>query len=141
MSSVPEEYGVTKTYEWYKAQGICPKCRRNKIEDGKSCCRACLDKINDRQKKRIREGVIKKRYWDRRNKGVCVVCGRPLCIGSNTRCGYHQAQADRYNGKKRDPELYTAVDGTPLNMGISHRESRECDGDCFNCKFEDCIRA
>lgn len=134
---------VTKTYEWYKAQGICPKCRRNKGENGKTLCRECLNKANERQKIKIRNGDTKRRYWERRKKNVCVVCGRPLCIGSKTRCGYHQAQEDGYNGRTRDPSQYVSVDGTPLSGELSNyykRSKLRCDGDCFNCKYEDCIK-
>ena len=136
---------LTKTYYWYKSQGICPKCRTRPVEEGKSCCRECLDRINEHQKKRIKEGVGRMRYRERRNRNVCVVCGRTLCRCSKTRCGYHQMQEDAYNRKTRDPDDYIGIDGSapaiPAEFSKNNPRKPVCNGDCFNCKFEDCIKA
>lgn len=32
-----------ETRDWYKARGICVKCRKEKAAEGHTMCRACLD--------------------------------------------------------------------------------------------------
>lgn len=126
-------------YYWYKAHNICPKCRERPPEPGKSMCRNCLDRSNAKQKKRVKMGYGKKRYWEFRNKGVCVVCGEPVCISSGIYCGRHLLQRDNVSGRTRPIEDYTGTDGTKLIVSDKPIEAI-CNEDCFNCKYEDCIR-
>lgn len=79
------------------AQGICPRCGKNKLAYGRKMCRECLDRANAIQKSRKpkidKEKYNRQRrelYRKRKESGVCTVCGDPLYKGySNVFCEYH----------------------------------------------------
>ena len=70
---------------------------------------------------------------------MCVVCGETLCVSSKIYCGKHLLQSDNVHGKTRPIEAYASIDGTQLIVSDKPIESI-CNEDCFNCKYEDCIR-
>lgn len=126
-------------YYWYKEHNICPKCRERPPEPGKSMCRECLNKANAKQKIRVKNGCNRKRYWKYKSHGLCVVCGGTLCVSSGIYCGWHMFQRDKIQGKIKPMDFYTGTDGTPLTVS-GKRTENICNEDCFNCKYEDCIK-
>lgn len=61
----------------YVSQGICYKCRKNPVEDGKTKCRECLD---DDIKKH------KKRYYSLKSEKLCVSCGKNVAEKGKVKC-------------------------------------------------------
>lgn len=65
-----------------KAKGMCGKCGKQPPIPGKTLCVECLDgmKFSQRKYRAVhREEIMKRtseRYWERRNAGLCVTCGR-----------------------------------------------------------------
>lgn len=76
-------------YYWYKEHGICPMCRTNEAEDGKTLCYECLAKqrvrnakvdkeyYNEYQRKYQRVHK-KKQYYERKAQGLCTRCGKAV---------------------------------------------------------------
>lgn len=77
----------TEIRKWYREQGFCPKCKKNKLMgDEKTCveCRAAdanlHQKIRDNNTKAYNAHMAtyhKSLYDKRKEQGLCPVCGKP----------------------------------------------------------------
>lgn len=68
-----------ETYDWYKSNGICTHCRHEKAVDGKTLCLVCLMENRKYRSKKDKSKTAesdKLKYQTRKDKGVCVVCGK-----------------------------------------------------------------
>lgn len=85
-------------YEWLKAHNICVSCRSAEATRGVKCDE-CADKDLDRRHKRLdsmsdaekmalkekNKAYLQKRYAERREKGLCAECGKPI-YKNHSRC-------------------------------------------------------
>ena len=67
--------------EWYKSQGICPRCAQRWCKPGYVHCETCLAQMRAAKKRRDPTGVDKKAYDRGRREtliaqGLCPVCGK-----------------------------------------------------------------
>jgi len=84
-------------YLWYKSMGICPQCGTNKAAPHRVRCEECLLK-NAESSEKQREGkpgtIRKQRHRSylknlrniRKENGLCVWCGKPICSSSTVFC-------------------------------------------------------
>lgn len=66
-------------YLFFKEQGICTHCRKNKAESGKTLCLECLIQNRTYKKKYNPDKqrlIDKKKREERKAMGLCVNCGR-----------------------------------------------------------------
>jgi hypothetical protein len=66
-----------KNYQKWQAQGICPRCRKSPLVEGKSRCVKCLDDASSR---------MTKIYVARREAGLCAACGESVEPGTRCPC-------------------------------------------------------
>lgn len=85
-------------YEWLKAHKICVTCRSDTATRGTQCD-LCADKDLERKEKRLaamtleekqalrekNKEYLRKRYAERKEKGLCYVCGKPV-YKNHSRC-------------------------------------------------------
>lgn len=91
-----------KDREWYKDNGICTKCRRHLVMEGKTICINCslADSLSFSRRKytRKRVAIKKPKLW--MMQGLCYQCGAPVMPGRK-QCEKHylisKAQADKIN--------------------------------------------
>lgn len=99
----------TSDYQFYKARGICPACKKKKPEPGRAICADCAEyqrkyvanlsperAMERRAKKRENS---KQRYNRRKAAGLCVDCGKPVYNGG-VRCYEHYLR-NRRLGRER----------------------------------------
>lgn len=93
-------------YNWYKAKGICPKCKTAWAEPGRVYCRPCLDvKLAKTMKygSEYNAQKCKERRERLKEKGLCVRCGKPavknrvLC----SKCAQKNAEAQQVRKMKK----------------------------------------
>lgn len=96
-------------YHWYKAAGICPKCKSAPVTKGRSACPNCLDAEAERQRRRrdFATDAEKKAMCDkasatkaalyqrRKEQGLCVACGKRKAQDRRVRCGICLAKERR----------------------------------------------
>lgn len=107
-----------KDYDFYKSNGICPRCRVKNAFYNHVYCEDCLEKIalanikfRDPKAKeysmRYRDRN-KKRYEERKKNGLCVRCGKPATNG--TLCAYHyykrKEQRKKYSSGRERGEAF-----------------------------------
>lgn len=127
-------------YEWYKAHGICTECRKEKAFGNKTLCAGCIEKKTLENIKRYSENredmlrkikkAYKKRYSERKARGICVNCGKReaetgkvLCTRCNTakkqkRLEYYYKKLCDENTVKRSDRVSLGlcfICGKPLN--------------------------
>lgn len=64
-------------YEWYKANGICCHCRKERAIKGKTLCLVCNMDNNERDRNRKRvwnPERDKQRYEECKKNGICTTC-------------------------------------------------------------------
>ena len=109
-------------YEWFKAHGICVRCRKAKARSGRTTCAACAAQNTERTLRYFKEMTTERRkeYSQRATEkqrerrdaryaaGLCVICGkRPprdncrtctLCsskqTGARQRCRQRKAEIE-----------------------------------------------
>lgn len=101
--------------EFAKSIGICPRCRRNKLfGDEKYCpeCRAYKTEqvAKSRKKNPERHREVKRRSCnrlrqERREKGICIECGKRKAMFDGTRCEYCRAKTRNRRALKRIMEI------------------------------------
>lgn len=77
-------------YEWYKAHGICPRCREQAMV-GRVYCAKCFRKTHAHWDKVDKDGSVnRQRCADRRKRlkaaGMCVNCGNAKAVDGKTLC-------------------------------------------------------
>ena len=95
-------------YEWFKAHGICVRCRKAKARSGRTTCAACAAQNTKRTLRYFNELTAEKRkeYSQRDARyaaGLCVICGkrpprdnrRTCALCSSKRTGARQKQAEK----------------------------------------------
>lgn len=84
-----------QTYEWYKAHGICVKCKKREAARGHVLCPDCMEKQRERYRKQMssmteeerREWNSQKREYTHtrranlRKEHLCLNCGKPAKDG------------------------------------------------------------
>ena len=78
----------SEVYKWYKSRGICPRCTKNRAFGKYVLCAKCIEyrtlhriKVMSNPERamdlriKARENR-KKRYYELKQKGVCVDCGK-----------------------------------------------------------------
>ncbi len=87
-----EQRAAAERYIWKKSDELCIKCRVQPKEEGKTCCRPCLDEQNEKTKARraakIEAGLHVPRpiYARRIEDGLCGLCGRRPFEPGRTAC-------------------------------------------------------
>jgi NMD protein affecting ribosome stability and mRNA decay len=71
----------TNRYNRLKAAGLCARCGKVPPEEGRVLCAECTQKNRDKARitcfQRLREcNWLRQRYLARREKGICVRCGK-----------------------------------------------------------------
>lgn len=105
------------SHEWFKARGICVRCRKEKAARGRTMCLNCLDEIKLRraeywavQSPSERAETLKKMsryrktlYADRKAAGLCVTCGKPAWNGHVRcwECSVRNANSQRRRQQKK----------------------------------------
>lgn len=67
--------------EWYKAHGICPRCRHEWSKPGGVYCEECLRKNRETYKQFDASGYAKQRREKLKALGLCVNCTKPAVPG------------------------------------------------------------
>jgi hypothetical protein len=77
-----------KSYYKYIEQGICPRCKQNKLKDGRKKCARCLriEADNKLHRQALKNTDIPRS--ERPNYGLCYICGQPIVSGHKT-CAKH----------------------------------------------------
>ena len=78
----------------YIKMGVCPQCRKNTIFPGEKRCPDCTEASSERWKKYTEKVDVKesnrnqnrRRYKERKEKGLCVQCGKRKPIPGKVRC-------------------------------------------------------
>lgn len=82
---------MTNYYRLYQQLGICPLCRKVKLNKGEKRCPDCSKAQRERMRKYMGERV--------KNR-LCTYCGKPLADGETSRrC---KACRDKVNAKRRE---------------------------------------
>lgn len=116
-------------YEWYKERGICVQCGTNTAAPGRARCEECLVKNAESSKKQRerRDSSVRKESHrehirqlrrERKEKGLCIFCGKPICSKSTVFCIDCYIKNQRNNDKRKS--------------GIS-RSERPDYGLCYRC--------
>ena len=130
-----------KTYAWYKAHGICTQCQREKAYGGKVTCLYCQGKqIESAVKyyqnlpesklkaKKQRESDYHKRIREeRKEKGVCVACGKYPARQNRTLCKICTDKQNRYQAG------YRMKKAEQQGKDITPRFKRTALGKCYIC--------
>lgn len=81
-------------YAWYRSIGICPQCGSNKAAPGRARCEECLAKnaesANKYREQKPKNGghsaYLKNLRTRRKQNGLCIDCGKPICSASTVYC-------------------------------------------------------
>lgn len=122
-SACREKYRTKKaeSVQWYRSNGICPLCKKEKIFGDENTCPECRvrktsynalrqEKMTEGQKMQVcamKRNRSKARYHRLKEAGLCVRCGKRKSLENLTACNicrtkynsYHDAQ---YWAKKKD---------------------------------------
>lgn len=110
---------MNELQKYYRLHGICIICGQYDAVPGKNCCEVCALKHTERETKRIRNMSAgekdeylkkqressRKRYYRRKNAGLCVLCEKPQAGGSTRLCasclGKERADREKKRGIAR----------------------------------------
>jgi len=100
-------------YAWYKAGGMCPKCKKRYGAPGHVYCEKCLA-VKRREQEKFRGAYNAAHCKERRERlkalGLCVRCGKPavkdrvLCVSCARKNS--EAQQVRKMKKRLEKELH-----------------------------------
>lgn len=78
---------VSETYELYKANGICVRCRQRSALPDRVLCKECAQERRqyDKTHREQYNAALRHRREARKAAGLCIFCGRPAKDG-HTRC-------------------------------------------------------
>lgn len=68
-----------ETYQWYKLNKICTHCRHEQAVKGKTLCLVCLMENRKYKSRKDKSKITESdrlKYQDRKDRGICVVCGK-----------------------------------------------------------------
>ncbi len=122
--------------EWYAVLGICPYCRKEKLNKGEKMCLECREKGNEQNRRKYENMSTEKKveylkkdseagkriYRERKESGICVKCGKRKAEKGKVMCSICL-------GKKRNRarRLYQEM------HDILPREDRIAYGLCYIC--------
>jgi hypothetical protein len=116
-----------RIYDWYAESGICVRCRKETALPNKTMCGECAAYMAEHQfgkpyNKEKHNDTAKKRYWYRKEHGLCTKCGRKRNNSKSTSlCNEcHQKQL-----KQKHEKYWSKVDMA--------RKDRSMFGKCFIC--------
>lgn len=103
-----------ETYYWLKQHHICVLCRQNPAEKNRVYCYECNMKrfeinrqyrgnMTDEQKKALNERIQNWRK-ERKENGLCVICGRSTNNNGKTVCNECRIKQNRWQNEKRRRE-------------------------------------
>ena len=116
-------------YIWYKEMGICPQCGTNKASPHRVRCEECLIKnaeSSEKQRQKKSQTIRKQKHksyirslrQSRKESGLCVWCGKPICSSSTVFCIDCKIKNQRRNEQRK--------------IGIE-RSERPSYGFCYTC--------
>ena len=141
-------------YEFYKARGICPYCKRERSAPGKVACQNCIDKQKRQtenmtpEEREKRKAQCKARYQKKKAAGLCTMCGKVPPTPGRTYCAKCAEQREKYHYTP-DPETVEKYKATARASGKARYERRKAAGLCTRCgepaapgktHCEDCLR-
>ena len=145
-------------YQFYKARGICPYCKKEKSEPGKVACRSCIDKQKCRKENMSdeeralqqarRKELCKQRYERKKAAGVCVQCGKVPHTPGRTCCAKCAERRKKYHYPKT-PEAAERYREMARTSNKARYEGRKAAGLCTRCgepaapgktNCEECLR-
>lgn len=96
-------------YAWYKQIGICPQCGTNKAAPNRVRCEECLAKqaesLNKRREISPRntghKTYTKNLREQRKENGLCIWCGKPICSTSTAFCIDCNIKNQRNNDRRK----------------------------------------
>lgn len=95
-------------YAWYKQMGICSQCGTNKAAPNRVRCEECLAKNAESADKhrKIKPIASRKTYnrnlrEQRKQNGLCIWCGKPICSTSTVFCIDCKIKNQRRNDKRK----------------------------------------
>lgn len=95
-------------YAWYKKMRICPQCGTNKAAPNRVRCEECLAKNAESADKHrkikpiaSRKAYIKNLRKQRKENGLCIWCGKPICSTSTVFCIDCKIKNQRRNDKRK----------------------------------------
>ena len=102
--------------EWYKSQGICPRCTVRWCKPGYVHCEICLKQMRAAKDRRDPTGDGKRAYDHERRaklmaKGLCPVCGKYKPIEGRTECAVCRQ-------RKRDSQLKYRMHQKTVKEGL-----------------------
>ena len=75
-----------RTYAERKAAGICTKCGKRKVAPGSVLCIDCRTKKRRKKDPRWNNDIPRS---ERKEHGLCYICGAPVCQESKSLCRKH----------------------------------------------------
>lgn len=103
-------------YKWYKDHGICVQCHQYNAAPNRVRCDVCLaqnaeaHKGQRANKEKMRE-YNKRMRAERKSKGLCIDCGKPICSKSKCYCIDCRLKALKRNKKTDNPVEYRVENG------------------------------
>lgn len=121
-----------KDRQWCKERGICTRCKKQEAFNGHSLCADCMYYYAEYYHKRMSDTEFRKRvnetsrrYRQKKNaekkaKGLCRACGKPVCERSKVYCDRHRIA---YNAYRLQRYYETHVYKTEEEMKIIKAEA------------------
>ena len=129
-------------YQFYKARGICPYCKKEKSVPGKVACQHCIDKQKrraenmtpeERERLNARHRELDKlRYKKKKDAGICVMCGKTPAAPGRTYCAKCAERWKKYHYPKT-PEAAGRYRETARAYNKARYERRKAAGLCTRC--------
>lgn len=119
-------------YQYYKEHRICVHCRKNDAFAGYVLCPACIEKdhmryhsFSEERKKEIsRKGNEYNKQ--RKLKGLCIRCGKPVCERSKQYCNEHRLKHNAYKQEyRRKHKVYKTEEELAVIKAEKVRKLRE----------------
>ena len=120
------------TYRDYLAQGLCPRCKKNPIAQGRARCDPCL--AHEAQWARERKNKVPRDFYLSQN--ICPRCHiRPLVLGRR-HCEHCLSDARQQQDTKRKKSA-----SQELCRTCTKRPAAEGHTECADCAARRCIRS
>ena len=120
-----------ENYNWFKQHGLYAACGKNPAERNRVYCYECNMKLSETKRKYWESRTVEQKkaisvyhknwYNERKEKGICVRCGRSTNNNGKTKCNECLAKTNRQQKQKH------------IQAGIISQEERGNGIYCYRC--------